>query len=98
MREKIAARLNYWDKLTRATVEINEKDSWLITSLAEKSKWLQKADQILAIEGLHEEAENQDLPECPYGRSEMVSGWKAAQQDMLKDNWVKVKRRETFNK
>lgn len=47
LREKIASWFNFQDKLTRATVEINERDSWLMAPLAEKCKWREKADQIL---------------------------------------------------
>jgi len=58
-----------------------------------------KADQILAIEGLEQRAENQELPENPFSvRSfDSMRGWERGIEDMLKgDNsgyWVKVKRR-----
>jgi len=64
-----------------------------------QAQFMEKADQILAIEGLEERCENQELPEIEqvYEEPNYCGGYFRSQQDMLKgDNsgyWVKVKRR-----
>lgn len=56
------------------------------------------ADQIIAIEGLEQRAENQELPENPFSvRSfDSMRAWEKGLSDMLKGDssgyWVKVKR------
>ena len=48
-----------------------------------------KANQILAIKGIRIEADDQSLPPCGRCRSGAYLG-DSTQQDMLKQNWVKV--------
>jgi len=61
------------------------------------------ANQILSIKGIRLEADNQDKPQNPYAeaadRGDMhaqsrCSGYYCAQDDMLKEGWVKCKVKE----
>jgi len=43
------------------------------------------------VKGIRLEADNQDLPENYHNKASLIITYNAAQQDMLKDGWVKCK-------
>ena len=53
------------------------------------------ADRILSIKGIRIECENQELPYNQHsGGTQISAGYTQAQQDMLKEDWVKCERKE----
>ena len=98
IREKIAEKL-YWQYM-------GYDSKWHPSDLAHapismRIEMLERATQILSLDGIRIEAGNQDLPENsepnpPDDREEIIAyqAYNSAQQDMLKAGFVKCRKNE----
>ena len=107
IREEIATWLHdYTTEDRRKLLKFMDKSDWEDLPkewrIDIQESWREKADEFIkSIKGLRIEADNQDLPDrkCPTPSDDELdfaayAAYITAQQDMLKEDWVKCRKKE----